>query len=339
MVAVCCMCWVFRGDALPSPAETEFSFYTSTDNDMFNPAASAALAFSDVCFIASGHPSTNPANFSDDVNAIALDYAAYYGNVLSVSSLTYRSRIDEKQHVSMSANYLLVPDIMVTSGLDTLEDGTLQIDEDNIRYGNASTMLASFSYARRWLLARRWALSAGIQVRAKRKNLLYYTDDGALGYAIGALSALTVRDMVSGAVVSVLCDNVPGQYMYYNSDFARLGRPSLQLGAGWAHEIDYLYGALQIGIASKKFVYGNMLEGTTISGGDAVSHVFETAHYGLAYTIHELVTLRVGSLPRIHPVTFGGGVSVMDRRLRIDFAYRHHTKLAGSYQMGMGYAW
>ncbi len=324
-------------------SQRETSFYTGTDNELFVSTECAALAYSDLHVRTSGHPGDNPALFPDAAQQqFTFDYAGYYHNQFSTSSLAYIKKLDARQVISMSANYLLIPDIPITAGLDTLDDGTLEIDEGKIVYESASTMLATWAYGYRWFWGTRFELGVGMQLRAKRKNLLGFSQYGSVGYALGALTGLLFRDNALGAGVSVLCDNVPGHYVYWSDRYAQLGRPSMQLAGGWQREIAYMYGHIQLSAATKKFVFGNILEGHSVSenGGipDVLGHIAETGHYGAEYTIHDIVVLRLGSQPSRFPLTFGAGVQLWARSLSIDFAYRHHGELPGTYQMGMTYA-
>jgi hypothetical protein len=202
--------------------------------------------------------------------------------------------------------------------------------------------VASCGYGYRWSLGTRFELGAGMQLRAKRKNLLGKSEYGSVGYALAALTGLTFRDNVLGAGVSLLADNLPGHYVYWSDRYAQIGRPSLQLAGGWQRKIAYLYGHLQLSAATKEFVFGNMLEGHSVLGtggvSDALGHIAKTGHYGAAYIIHNIVVLRIGSQPSRFPVTFGAGVKLWARALSIDFSYRHHEELPGTYQMGMTYA-
>jgi len=330
----------------------EKNYYADDYRGLFLLPQSSAQSNADLAFLRDGTPQTNPANLALDSTAeVSLGYAGFYQNAFSTSELSYVTSIGKDIGFGISVGYLFDPNLAYTDSLLT-QDSVPIYDSTRIRYYTESELFFHAGIGRKFTVVKGVEVSAGAALNAQRHSLPPYH-----GYGIGCDAGVTVILPDAGVNVGLMCENITTNYMRWTDTYSEAAYQHLHLGIGWKKEIPYIYGRIQLqhrsldllanegvnGVADSSVVNG-INEDTVISVPTVKRfdkhplYLLLNGTYGVEYTIRDIVALRVG-LPLggySGDVSFGGGVKLLNRRLKIDFAYLSHD-LGRTYHMGMTY--
>jgi hypothetical protein len=321
----------------------ENAFYSNSNRDVFVIPRDAALAGSDITYSASAAPNCNPAVLGyNKTSSLELTYGGYFDNAYSASVLSYKTPIDSAGGIGASICYLYIP-VELTTGLELDADGIPIDDPSRFSYTTSSDIMANVVYGRKFFSKRRFNLSAGARLHAMRRRL----PDEA-GYGIGLDGGMEAEFKQYGLRLSVMVKDISTNVIYWGNGYYDVSLMSVKAGIGWQKEIPYIYGKIGAFYATpdvlgeerawliKNRETGEIELAETGETGDQVSSFLFMGRYGAEYVIRNVVALRGGFTSG--EWSFGGGISLFDSLLSIDFAYKT-SELDGSYIMSAAYHW
>lgn len=327
------------------------SYYANANRDLFHLPAAAGVAYADLCFRRDGAPNSNPATLGFDTSSdVSLSYSGFYRNVVSVSTVSSVTSTGSRSALGVSLNYLLVPEILITSHWTPDKDGGLAVPSQP-RYETASEVFFHAAYGHRFDVKRLVRIGVGVGINGLRRRLT-----SELGYGIGLDAGVLAEIPKAGVRVGLFSQNLTTSYVYWHSDYRDIAYPHLRAGLSWHRDIPYVYGHIRILYTSADLLANEganavgsasgALEGDTtavpkyLEAGDPLLLAHGSA--GIEYCVLNRVMLRAGlrDIARSHArnLTFGAGILVLRRKLGFDFAYLPHD-LAGSYTVSMTYRW
>ena len=313
---------------------------------------SSGQSNADLAFLRDGTQQTNPGNLAlDSTSELSLGYAGFFQNTFSTSTISYVTTLAKKIGFGISIGYLFNPDLPYYDSLRT-QDGVPVYDSSRIHYETGSQLYFHAGVGRKYSITRGVELGVGLALNAQRQSLPPYH-----GYGIGCDAGATVVLPQAGVNIGVLCENITTSYMRWTASYSEAAYQHVFLGVGWDKEIPYIYGRIKIQHKSLDLLSNDGINAVVDSitknsdNQDTVislpsSRRFDkqplymllNGSYGIEYTIQDIVSLRLG-LPfggYGGNLSFGGGIKLLDKKLKIDFSYLSHD-LGRTYHMGMTY--
>jgi hypothetical protein len=327
--------------------------YSDVDRGLFSLSKSTAIAGSDFVFSRDGTPQVNAANLAfDSLSEISCSYAGFYQNIFSTSVLSYATKVSENSGLAFSLNYLYNPDLPYTDNFQTENIGGADIplyDSSLIRYHTESLVFFHAAYGQKLRILPGIDFAGGIAMNAERYSLPPYR-----GYGLGCDAGASMDFVKQGVRFGLQCQNITTNVIRWTAGYSEEAYPHAFFGVGWRKDIPYLYGRIQIQFKSLDLLGNDGVNATGTIDSTAVPaakhftkdplYFLVNGAYGLEYTLMNVATLRFG-LPvggstgtDWSAMAFGCGVTMMKKRLSLDFAYITH-ELAGSYQVGLTYYW
>ncbi|MBD3420927.1 MAG: hypothetical protein GF398_12475 [Chitinivibrionales bacterium] len=320
------------------------AYYSNANRDIFALPQSSAMARSDILFAADGTAQGNPAVLPGlERQVVELAYAGFYENTFSTSLLSFAAPVSKNMGVSASFNYLYVPGISDNRGWDTLPGGAPIVGRD--KQFSASELLFRVGFGYNFQITRNLHLGVGAALNSMRRNL-----EGPIGYGIGVDGSTVLHLVPLGFRIGFQVNNLTTNYLRWQPGYVDLAYPQLRFSMGWASDVDYLYGRLQLhyttldiaansgnNTVTKSDEYTSLsMPSWTKASEDPVKFLIR-GNLGGEYLIRNIVAVRIGT-SRINPVTFGAGLNLFDQHFSMNFAYLYH-ELAGTYQLSIGYGW
>jgi hypothetical protein len=333
-------------------AAIEKNYYSDDYRSLFMLPQSSAQSNADLAFLRDGTQQTNPGNLAlDSTSEVSLGYAGFFQNTFSTSTVSYVTTLGKNIGFGISLGYLLNPDIPYTDSLQT-EANVPVYDSSRIYYRTESELFFHAGVGRKYPIIPGMELGVGLALNAQRHSLPPYN-----GYGIGCDAGATVVLPNAGVNIGVLCENITTNYMRWTAGYSEAAYQHIRLGVGWQKELPYIYGRIKIQHKSLDLLANEGINGMADSitkNGDnqdtAISvptinhfdkhplYLLLNGTYGVEYTIQDVVSLRLG-LPLngySGNVSFGAGINLFNKKLKIDFSYLSHD-LGRTYHMGMTY--
>lgn len=321
-------------------------YYSNLNKTLFVFPENVATGGANITFDRKVAPSANPANVAlSSTSEIALAYTDYFRNTFNTTIASYSSPISGNNGFGISAAYLFVPDIEITTNMlqaggssnDTIFDTTL------IYHESSSEIYLNFAFSHLFEFSDKIHGSIGAALHCQRRRLIDYT-----GYGIGADAGMTVAFLNTGIRLSLLFDDISTNYLHWNSNYHDNGRPHGYFGFGWCKEFPYIYGRLSLFYKTPDLF---AKDGVIVKSNDDENKdpehynlkdnptlIITAASFGVEYLIHKTIALRLG-LDDIKRINFGAGTNLFSESLSIDFSYMIAMELAGTYSLSTTYRW
>lgn len=309
------------------------------------------LAGADLAFRRDGRVGSPASNLPLGTGSeLGLSYAGYYRNTFSVSGLGYAGNLDAVNAVGGAFGYLLVPDIMLTSGLDVDLEGNPVVDPAKLQYASMSEILADLAYGRRFNLPRGIETALGATVIVNRRKLPDLDGAHLSGYGLALDLSGTVAVEKVGLRGVLVLENVLASYLRYQDEqFTQRGRTNVRFGLGWRRDIPYILGNVRVMYASPDLWAHEGVNATTVlEDTDSAEtprqlrlssdpELLLYGNYGTEFCFARTVFVRVGVESARHLV-FGAGLALLEKRLLLDLGYVHH-QLGDAYSAALTYCW
>jgi hypothetical protein len=316
--------------------------YSDQNREVFLMPRAAVMQGADIALYRNAGPLSNPANLPvDSLSEISTAYAGYFGNTYSTAALSFIGKVDTRSAFGVSFNYILVPDIPVTT-----IDSAGAVDQ---HFQSSSDIFLRVSYGRKlWEPNDRTVISAGAALNTERKNLVGWTSYG-IGLDAGITATYRFGDNSTGGA-GLLLENLTSAITHWSTDYQEVALWHARFALGWQKELQYLYGTLGVFYLTPDLLSNEGINSTTnmtvqnqstdVPAFKRVatdpSLLFTDAHYGVEYIVMNRIPLRAGLYQGTF--SFGAGLFLLNRRVGFDFAYLNH-ELAPTYKLSVNYRW
>jgi len=335
-------------------AHKSFAEYDSTsyeqNREVYYFPASDALGRSDLVFRTDGGVNTNPSNYAQNTTLVSgISYANFF-TAFSVSSLSFTTAIDSISGLGVSLSYLYIPDIEITTGLDTTANNGVIYDPAKLDTAHASDIMFHVAYGRKILDRERIAVSVGVALNAMRRSLLSGRTDNVTGYGMGIDGGVLSEFKKPGISVGLFAQNLIANVIKWDKDYKDYEFAHLLLGIGWEKPISYIKGHLRLMYTSPNLLSdGDEITSASLANtDDSLDRPLSLAlfedpefllygNWGAEICFAGIVTARIGFLQGSN-FTLGAGVALFSKRIHIDFANITH-QLGNTPRVSLTYHW
>ncbi len=324
-------------EALPIAASGS-SVYGDMAAEVLVSPRSAALSASDLAANVFGPIASNPSLAARcAAPEVTAAYASYYGGAFGASTVNYTTGIGNSGGVSVTAAYLLIPDIEDTRGVDIEA-----LDDGDIKMFSASDVWVRAAYGH-GVKTRRADLYAGAAATFRRRDI-----GDASAYGLGADIGAMAFFKKPALYVAILWENVRYGTVKWK-DYTEEVPQHLRASLAFERNDPYIYGRLALFYTSPDLLFneginaqddiGDMEESRSPAVrtfSDGVGILFSGGRYGVEYTIMNTLSLRAGFDGGGY--SMGAGLTLFDGRAGADVCYVSR-ELAGTVKVSVTYRW
>jgi len=299
---------------------------------------SAALSAADLATNAFGPIASNPSLAGRrSAPELTAAYSSYYGGAFGASAINYTGTVGNSGGISVTAAYLLIPDIEDTRGVDV---GAF--DEGDIKRFSASDvwLRAAYGYG---FDTKQAEFYVGAAAAFRRRGI-----SEASAYGIGADLGVMASLKKPSVYAALLWENVRYSTVKWK-DYTEEVPQHLRASLAFEHSDPYIYGRIALFYTTPDLFFNEGVNAQDEAGdrdesrsptvrtlSDGAGILFTAGRYGVEYTIMNTLALRVGLGGDGY--SMGAGLTLFDGRAGADICYTAH-ELAGTVKISVTYRW
>ena len=343
LICVCAIGFVYAddGDGVGGPdvGASGVSVYGDMAAEAVVSPRSAALSASDLAVNGFGPIASNPSLAARcAAPEVTAAYSSYYGGAFSSSAVNYTGAAGKNGGISVTAAYLLIPDIEDTRG--AFEDGVF--DDGAVKIFSASDLWLRAAYGH-WFETRYADLYAGAAAAFRRRDI-----GEASAYGIGADVGAMAFFRKPALYAAILWENVrygAVKWKNYTEEVPQHLRASL----AFEHSDPYIYGRVTLFYTSPDLLFNEGINAQDEIGdreesrsptartlSDGAGILLSGGRYGAEYLIMNTLALRMGFDGGGY--SMGAGLTLFKGRAGADVCYVS-GELAGTVKVSVTYRW